>query len=358
MRSRVSRFSDFPLFSIFRSRYLPERAKLNFTMKAYHAAAALGLMSLAAVSLSGEPLAVVEAGVGAYQVVNISSSTLGDNLWVYACSIDILVDGNSTQGFCIDPWHWSLNGTMAYNSEDLAAGPKNPGPMGAATALQVEQLWQQYYSPAMSNSNAAGLQIAIWDLVSASVSAATDGAYWYTLNSGDDYGAGSMIAWVESDPTAAAANLVAITGTGQDYVVQASALPSAILNAAAAAYTDSPFTVDSTATAPGGDLTLHSIEWMSPAGAWTVDAANVSGTTSNRTLGITFPVTGSWTLRAGASVDSGSTWIYSPDVTVAVGSSISDYTLATMAIPAASSQLWYAPSPVAQKTYQVRHVNP
>ncbi len=171
-------------------------------MKAYHAAAALGLMSFAAVSLSAEPLAVVEAGVGADEVVNISSSTLGDNLWVYACSIDILVDGYSTQGFCIDPWHWSLSGTMAYNSEDLAAGPKNPGPMGAATALQVDQLWQQYYSPTMSNSDAAGLQIAIWDLVSASVSAATDGAYWYTLNSGDDYGAGSMIAWVQSDPTA------------------------------------------------------------------------------------------------------------------------------------------------------------
>ena len=328
------------------------------TMKSYLAAAVIGLLSVSVLPASAEPLAVVEAGVGAYEVVNISSSTLGDNLWVYACSIDILVDNNSTQGFCIDPWHWSLGGTMAYNSEDLSVGPKNPGPMGATTALQIEQLWQQYYSPAMSNSNAAGLQIAIWDLVSASVSAATDGAAWYTLNSGDDYGAGAMIAWVESDPTAAAANLVAITGVGQDYVVQASALPSAILDAALTAFTGSPFNVTSTATAPGGDLTLHSIEWMSPAGAWTVDTANVTGSTSNRSLGITFPVTGAWTLRAGASMDNGSTWIYSSDVTVTVSSDLASYTLATMAIPASSSQLWYAPSPVVQKTYQVQHVNP
>jgi len=327
-------------------------------MKAYHAAAVIGFLSFAVVSLKAEPLAVVEAGVGADEIVNISSSTLGDNLWVYACSIDILVDGASTQGFCIDPWHWSLGGTMDYNSETLGTGPKAPGPMGAAVALQIEQLWEKYYSPSMSDSNAAGLQIAIWDLVSASVEAQTNDAAWFTLNSGNDYGASTMIAWVESDPTAAAANLVAITGPGQDYVVQQSILPSAIINAAATAYTGSPFTVTSTATAPGGDLTLHSIEWLSPAGAWTVNTANVSGVTSNRTLGITFATTGSWTLRAGASVDNGLTWVYSSDAPVAVSSAISSYTLATMAIPAAGSSLWYSPSSVAQKIYQVQHLNP
>jgi len=324
---------------------------------------AAGLSALAVGSLhADQAIDVVEAGVGADEIVWISSSNLGSGLEVYACSIDILIDGAMTQGFCIDPWHWSDYGDMAYTAEDLTVGPKNPGPMGTATAIQIEQLWEKYYNPGMSNSDAAGLQIAIWDLVSASVSAATDGADWYTLDSGDDYGASAMIAWVNSDPTAAAANLVAITGPGQDYVVAASALPpeppDATLNAAATAFTGSAFHVTSTATAPNDNLTLHSIEWMSPTGTWTVNSAAAMGGNDNRALGISFPSTGVWTLRAGASVDNGTTWVYSPSVTVNVTTGIAVDVLQTMAVPSAGNQYWYAPSPVVSKTYQVQYLNP
>ena len=82
-------------------------------------------------ALRAQTLTVEEDGIGANEIVNISSSTLGNNLWVYACAIDMLVDGLQTQGFCIDPWHWSLDGQMTYTPESLALGPKNPGPMGA-----------------------------------------------------------------------------------------------------------------------------------------------------------------------------------------------------------------------------------
>jgi hypothetical protein len=82
--------------------------------------------------------------------------------------------------------------------------------MGAATALKIEQLWSQYYSPSMNNQNAAGLQIAIWDLV---------GGANFKLDSSPDYGAGDMLTWVNNNPTATAADLIAVTGPGQDYVI-------------------------------------------------------------------------------------------------------------------------------------------
>jgi len=630
----------------------------------------------ATITASNDNVSVQEMGVGANEVVNISSSTLGNNLNVYACAINIQFNGVSGVGFCIDPWHWSLDGVQTFNWESLASGPKVADGMGVSTALQIEQLWGKYYSATMSNSTAAGLQIAIWDLVTASISAQTGGADWYTLNIGNDYGASAMISFVQSNPGLPAANLDAVTGAGQDYVTLASNLPStpiatatqtlpftvyavpavtsnsttipvgqpysysivatnsptsysatslpsgltvststgvisgtpghtgsyaiplsaanpggsgsgsltlnvvaaytltiggspaaggtasgagvyaagsvvtisetsntgyrtsgwsgtdvgsvaspssatttitmnsnksltagyvqrvtlainsatggtatgagtydvgttvpivetasagyrtsgwsgsasiaspsnastsivlnssatitpafvqqvaltvtsraggtatgsgtfdigstvpiaatpaegysfadwtgaspagpnsgstmitlngnltvtanfaplppsAVINAAATAYTGSPFNVTSTASAPADNLTLHSIEWMSPTGTWTVNSAMASGSVSNRSLGISFPTTGTYTLRAGASDDNGATWVYSPNTQVVVSNGTSTYTLQTMAVPSSASLLsWYAPSPVVQKTYEVQHVNP
>lgn len=187
------------------------------------------------VTASNDGVSVQEAGVGATQVVNISSSTLGNNLNVYAGILSLGVNGISTNGFCIDPWHSSAEDQwLAYNFETLSGGPKVADGMGSATALQIEQLWQQYYSNSMSASAAAGLQIAIWDLVSAAIGPQTGDASWFTLNSSNDYGASTMITWVDAHSAAAAANLYAVSGNGQDYVIQASALPQPIAAAAAA----------------------------------------------------------------------------------------------------------------------------
>jgi hypothetical protein len=134
--------------------------------------------------------------------------------------------------------------------------------------------------------------------------------------------------------------------------------PTSTLNAAASAYTGSPFTVTSLAGAPDDNLTLHSIEWLSPSGAWTVDSASASGSSDNRTLGINFDTAGIWTLRAGASVDNGVTWIYSPSVQVTVANGIASYALQSMAVPNGNALAWYASSPVVQRTYQVKHLNP
>lgn len=163
------------------------------------------------------PVTVQEMGVGPNEVVQMTSSTLG-TAWVYAGIIDLQVDGQTTDGFCIDPFHWSIPGVQNYNTETLGDGPKSPGgPMGAATALKIEQLWGEYYSHTMSSQNAAGLQIAIWELV---------GGTNFQLDSSDDYGASAMLDWVSENPNAAAANLTAVTGPGQDY-----AIPNVIPNA-------------------------------------------------------------------------------------------------------------------------------
>jgi hypothetical protein len=133
--------------------------------------------------------------------------------------------------------------------------------------------------------------------------------------------------------------------------------PTATINAPSQVYSGSPVNVTSTALAAGGNLTLHSIEWESPSGTWTVNTVPASGAESDRTLAITFPTTGVWTLRAGASTDNGVTWVYSPNVLVTVVPGITTYTFESMSVPASGQQLWYAPSSIVQQTYQVQHLN-
>ncbi len=168
---------------------------------------ALGLAALVQ-SAEATPVTVQEMGIGANEVVEMTSSTLG-TAWVYAGIVDLQVNGTPTDGFCIDPFHWSIPGLQNYNSEALGNGPKGD-PMGAATATKIEQLWGEYYSHTMSNQNAAGLQIAIWELV---------GGSNFQLDSANDYGAGAMLNWVDQNPNANAANLLAVTGPGQDYLI-------------------------------------------------------------------------------------------------------------------------------------------
>jgi hypothetical protein len=86
--------------------------------------------------------------------------------------------------------------------------------MGSAEALKIEQLWRYAYTPDMGAAQAAGLQIAIWDIIGAGAS----GGATFTLN-GTDYGASGLLTWVNDNPNAAAANLLGVTGPGQDYVI-------------------------------------------------------------------------------------------------------------------------------------------
>ena len=176
--------------------------------------AVTSLTLFATVSVKATPFVTVqETGVGASEVVNITSSTLG-TFNAYAGVLKLMVDGVPTDGFCIDPFHFSSASPLTFEEVELGSAPKPPGPMGPDAALAVKQLWAHFYSPAITNENAAGLQIAIWEIVDASISSAS-----FSINS-FDYGASTMLAWLTASPGADAADLIGLTGAGQDYAVQ------------------------------------------------------------------------------------------------------------------------------------------
>jgi len=160
------------------------------------------------------------------EVVSANLPYLNYNGGVYAGINTLTVaDGGSSasyNGFCIDPFHWSASGPKSgYSMVSLAEAPKSPAILNAALAADIADLWAEFYSPTMSSSSAAGLQIAIWELVSSNA-VANDGlpaADAFSLADGQyDYGAGQDIASLATYD-GPAANLIALTGPGQDYVV-------------------------------------------------------------------------------------------------------------------------------------------
>jgi hypothetical protein len=156
-----------------------------------------------------EAITVQEISVTPYQIANITV----DGFWsgnVYAGINNLLVDGTPMTGFCIDPFHFSRDSSPGYDYVSLEDAPKtgNGGSsMGAGTANAISDLWAMYYTPSMSATNAAGLQIAIWMLVG--------GSKFHVTN---DFGAGALIASL-STYAGPGADLVGLTGPGQDYVV-------------------------------------------------------------------------------------------------------------------------------------------
>jgi hypothetical protein len=165
------------------------------------------------------------SGEGA-QVVDLNLPYLGysGGIWDGINTLQI-TEGPTTStvsGFCIDPFHFSLGGPQAYNTIALASAPKYPGPMGAATAKEIEELWTEYFPTAETTPTvAAGLQVAIWELVVDAAAAANgETPSYYMTVIGNDYGAAADIAWVDAyGSTVAPADLIAVTGPGQDYVI-------------------------------------------------------------------------------------------------------------------------------------------
>ncbi len=162
-----------------------------------------------------EAFTVQEISVTPYQIANITV----DGFWsgnVYAGINNLVVDGTPMMGFCIDPFHFSQDSSPGYDFvalEDAPKGGNGGGSMGADTANAISDLWALYYSPSMTATNAAGLQIAIWMLVG--------GSKFHVTN---DYGASALIASL-STYTGPGANLIGLSGPGQDYVVPLNFVP-------------------------------------------------------------------------------------------------------------------------------------
>ena len=167
---------------------------------------------LTVASLKSEAITVQEVGVSPYETPTISCAGIG-TVTVYAGVVNLVVDGSSMNGFCIDPFHFSVPSSTGYSYVPLTSAPKD-NIMSPTTALLIERLWGNYYPTALNSASAAaGLQIAIWELV---------GGGSFHLVSANDYGASGFLTTVEnSGYSGPVASLLGLTGPGQDYTVLA-----------------------------------------------------------------------------------------------------------------------------------------
>ena len=166
-----------------------------------------GLLFLLA--LPARAFTVQELSVNPNEIVTISVTNFYTG-GVYAGINKLIVNGTPENGFCIDPFHFSLSSSAGYQFVPLALGPKSPGTMGATKATELSDLWAMYYSPTMTAPQAAGLQIAIWEII---------GGSNFSI-SGNDYGASALIQSLASYH-GKGANLIAVSGPGQDYLIHA-----------------------------------------------------------------------------------------------------------------------------------------
>ncbi len=185
-------------------------------------ALAFAILLPAGFSAKATTVTVAELGTDPTEIVDISDQAINNDnpIEVYAGVTQISVNGVTTNGFCIDPFHFSSSSPLTYNVVNLADAPKAPpgdptySGMGASAAQEISDLWAMNYTAALSNAQtAAALQIAIWEVVAGTVPSEDFTVY------GNDYGASTLLADLATY-TGPGANLVGLTGPGQDYVVQ------------------------------------------------------------------------------------------------------------------------------------------
>src|SRR5437868_6182786 len=150
---------------------------------------------------------VEDFGVRRGAPAHISLST-GFNGFAGAGIKKIQVDGVQMDAFCIDPFTMALRSSPGYKFVPLTKAPEAPFTLSASGATEISDLWAMFYNPGMKENKAAGLQLAIWEIV---------GGNDFSVI-GKDYGASLMLAALRiySGP---GAGLIALTGPGQDYVV-------------------------------------------------------------------------------------------------------------------------------------------
>src|SRR6476659_7501434 len=173
------------------------------TVRALSVVTALGLAD----ATSAQTHLVQDFGVRRGAPAHISLST-GFNGFVGAGILKIQVDGVQMDAFCIDPFTMALRSSPGYKFVPLTKAPEAPFTLSASEATEISDLWAMFYNPGMKENKAAGLQLAIWEIV---------GGDDFSVI-GKDYGASLMLAALRtySGPSA---GLIALTGPGQDYVV-------------------------------------------------------------------------------------------------------------------------------------------
>ena len=171
---------------------------------------ALSLASLRSsfIAPSTHAVLVEDLGLRKGRAAHISLST-GFNGVAGAGIKSLRVNGIAMDGFCIDPFTVARHSSSGYSFVPLTEAPEAPWTLSASEATEISDLWAMFYRPDMKKRKAAGLQIAIWEIV---------GGDAFTIV-GKAYGARRMLKALDSY-TGPGADLVALTGPGQDYVVQ------------------------------------------------------------------------------------------------------------------------------------------
>ncbi len=178
----------------------------------------------------GDTVTVTENTPNPTGFVMISDTLIGGPYAVYAGVNNLTISGNgttvTTQGFCIDPYHWGFSGPGAgYSVVALENAPKVPGgPMSSHQAAQISELWALHFNSAMSDTtglDAAALQVGIWDIVGHGIDGTGIDALKIT---GDSSIINLATTWVTgvADPSGGpSANLLGLTHPvdGQDYVI-------------------------------------------------------------------------------------------------------------------------------------------
>jgi hypothetical protein len=204
----------------------------GFLMKRFAVALSRTLFTFAGfffcITTGAVTVSVRELGTDPYKIVNIHSGPLNYNGGAYAGVVNLLVDGKPMDGFCIDPFHFSNPSTVTapYQVVPLSSAPKTPGPMTPAAASEIALLYAYVYAlpenagkpHGITAENAAGLQIAIWQIIAAST-----GGDFSLMPGQQDFGAQGFRNIVEAPGyTGPKANLIALKtvgASGQDYLV-------------------------------------------------------------------------------------------------------------------------------------------
>src|ERR1700730_14620457 len=107
---------------------------------------------------------VQDFGIRKGAVVHISLAH-GFNGFAGAGIKKLQVDGVAMNGFCIDPFTMALHSSPGYKFVPLTKAPEAPWTLSPSEATEISDLWAMFYRPKMNGKQAAGLQIAIWEIV-------------------------------------------------------------------------------------------------------------------------------------------------------------------------------------------------
>ncbi len=114
----------------------------------------------------GDTVTVKYTNVDPRATVKIYTAANPNGVTVYAGIYNLKVDGEAFASFCIDVGDQTTTQAVSYDVVRLTDAP-DPwvGPMGAQKAVDLTKLLSASWNDNMTATQAAGLQLAVWEIV-------------------------------------------------------------------------------------------------------------------------------------------------------------------------------------------------